>query len=739
VLGRHGNGEDRDTVSRRISLSLVLHNHQPVGNFGWVIEETYERAYLPMVEALERHPGIRVGLHYTGPLLEWIRSNRPAFLDRVRALVARGQVELVGGGYYEPILVSLSERDRVIQLARMADELERVSGVRPAGAWLAERVWEPSLPTSIVDAGYRWTILDDAHFRAASIDDEDLWGPYVTEDDGRLLTVFGTDKQLRYSIPFGSVEDAIRHLVDHATEAGDRLGFMGDDGEKFGAWPGTFEHCWGPDGWVERFFRALEAEAATIATTTPSAWLGAHGPRGRAYIPTSSYFEMGEWALPYDQGHAFEVVSRDAQASGAEWYKWLRGGFWRNFQVKYREINDLHKQMLRTSRKVHGVSDATVRALALDHLGQGQSNDCYWHGVFGGIYIAHMRLATHEHLIAAEDLADIAARRAGAAVDGVEAVDVDLDGLDELVVTTPGLTAAIDPAEGAGVGQLDVRAARHALASVMRRRPEAYHAALVAHDRAEAGGAAAAPAGTADGAVATIHDVVRSREPGLAARLHYDAYERRGGLVHLWAPGTSQDAFTRAAATELGDAHDGAYAVVEATTDGIVLGRRVALADGGIVLIRKRFAVDGDRRAPAIGLDVELENAGPAPVRFDLGIEWPVMLLGGGGNPSAYYRLGDDRTAHDATGAAHGVSAIVSGNDFIGVELTTTFAPAATAWWAPIETVSNSEFGFERVYQGSALVGVWPDVGLAPGERRAFRLHHAIATTRDAAAEELGA
>ena len=71
----------------RISLALTLHNHQPVGNFGWVFEEVYERAYLPMLEALERHPGVRVALHYSGPLLEWLAAERAAFLDRLGALV----------------------------------------------------------------------------------------------------------------------------------------------------------------------------------------------------------------------------------------------------------------------------------------------------------------------------------------------------------------------------------------------------------------------------------------------------------------------------------------------------------------------------------------------------------------------------------------------------------------------------------------------------------------------------
>src|SRR4029077_17600838 len=137
-------------MADKITLALVLHNHQPVGNFGWVIAEAYERAYEPMVAALERHPGVHIGLHYTGPLLDWIRAERPDFLDRLAVLVGRDQVELLGGGYYEPALAAIPERDRLRQLARMADEVERIGGRRPAGMWLAERVWEPALPTSIV-------------------------------------------------------------------------------------------------------------------------------------------------------------------------------------------------------------------------------------------------------------------------------------------------------------------------------------------------------------------------------------------------------------------------------------------------------------------------------------------------------------------------------------------------------------------------------------------------------------
>ena len=69
-------------VAPRISLALAIHNHQPVGNFGWVFAEVYDQAYLPMLEALERHPGVRLSLHYTGPAARVAGApSGPTFLD----------------------------------------------------------------------------------------------------------------------------------------------------------------------------------------------------------------------------------------------------------------------------------------------------------------------------------------------------------------------------------------------------------------------------------------------------------------------------------------------------------------------------------------------------------------------------------------------------------------------------------------------------------------------------------
>ncbi|HEX6868571.1 MAG TPA: alpha-amylase/4-alpha-glucanotransferase domain-containing protein [Candidatus Limnocylindrales bacterium] len=712
-------------MAPRISLALALHNHQPVGNFGWVFAEVYDQAYRPMIEALERHPGVRLSLHYTGPLLAWLRAERPEAIDRLRALVARGQVEILGGGLYEPVLASLPERDRIGQLERMGDELEMLFGARPQGAWLAERVWEPDLPTSLATAGYRWTILDDAHFRAAAIPEEDLWGPYTTEDQGHLLRVFGTEQGLRYRIPFRHVHEVIEHLRGHATEAGDRVGMMGDDGEKFGAWPTTWQHCWGEGRWVERFFEALEANADWLTTTTPSAWLAEHPPIGRVYVPTGSYAEMGEWALPADESLVYSDVLHRAQAEGRPEARWLRGAFWRNFQVKYREINDLHKQMLRVSTAVSAMPDGPAKSAALDHLYQGQSNDCYWHGLFGGIYISHMRLATYEHLIAAEDIAESACGTLRAA----EQRDLDMDGVDEVRLAADGQVVTVDLDGGAGIGAWDIRAVRHAVTAVMRRRPEAYHELL-----RQRGDGSGEDHGDGDGsAPASIHDTFRVKEPGLAARLVYDAYERRSGLVRVLPSDTAADDWAMARATELGDVVDGAFVLVELERDRLVTRREATIA-GASVTVTKTLTLGGDRRGPILEESVDLVHRGGPAIDARLGLEWSTTMLGGGGNPAAWWEADGARAGHDTSGTAAAVQAIGQGNDYVGVAIATTVDVPADAWWAPIETVSNSESGFERVYQGSGLLLSWP-LRQAAGERWSRTVRHVVATDRDRAVD----
>ncbi|HQH46921.1 MAG TPA: 4-alpha-glucanotransferase, partial [Candidatus Aminicenantes bacterium] len=154
-------------MSRGFAFLFGVHNHQPVGNFGWVFDQAAADCYLPFLRALKGHPRVKISAHYSGPLLEDFAARRGEAWDLLAELTARGQMELLGGGFYEPILPIIPEADRRGQIEMMSDYLEKHFGRRPRGIWLTERVWEPHLPSTLARAGIEYTLLDENHFQAA--------------------------------------------------------------------------------------------------------------------------------------------------------------------------------------------------------------------------------------------------------------------------------------------------------------------------------------------------------------------------------------------------------------------------------------------------------------------------------------------------------------------------------------------------------------------------------------------
>ncbi|MCE9547869.1 MAG: alpha-amylase, partial [Planctomycetia bacterium] len=191
----------------------------------------------PQSIAAEPYTNLRIALHTSGPLLEWLDANHPEYLDRLAKLVAAGRLEIIGGAYYEPILAMIPSADRVGQIRSYTRALETRLGGSVQGMWIPERVWEQSMTRDIVDAGIRYTLVDDFHFKNAGLEPDSLHGYYLTEDDGRMLAVFPGSEPLRYLIPFRDPEETIAYLGRVSDKHPGAVVVFGDDGEKFGTWP----------------------------------------------------------------------------------------------------------------------------------------------------------------------------------------------------------------------------------------------------------------------------------------------------------------------------------------------------------------------------------------------------------------------------------------------------------------------------------------------------------------------
>ena len=619
-------------------------------------------------------------------------------------LVQTGQVELVGGGFYEPILISIPPEDQREQITRLASYIEKHFGRLPSGAWLAERVWEPQLPTALAAAHVAYTLVDDMHFIAAGFEPEELFGPYIAEDRGQTVWLYPGQKALRYLVPFGKVEDVIAYLRDAASKHPGGVAAMGDDMEKFGVWPGTHEHCY-TDGWLSEFFTALEKNSDWLQMSTPGEYLATHSTLGRADLPTASYTEMLEWALPTRVRQRYHEVLKEFGAR-PEVLSFLRGGSWRGFFRKYPESNLLHKKMLRVSARIaaapvrHDGSKSVGELLqARDLLLRAQCNDAYWHGIFGGIYAPHLRTELWRNLIRAEAIAD--RQTPGALTPRVELMDYDADGATELLFTSPESQVLLKPSDGGTVAALDFRPAAATLVNSILRRPEAYHTRL-----REAAGK------TDTGAAVSIHEQTRVKEPGLERYLRYDRWPRHAFRVLIFDPARTHADYEALELREDAGFAGGAFSVKNSGPYDAELFRADSLALLGKtessapkILLIKQFTFGAAPNGSEVACEITLKLKETLEKPVAIGIESIINLLAPA-EPDRFFETPAGRNNLRFSGSLPGpILRMEDGWQRLRIAL---HAPLAEEFWvAPIETVSESEEGFERVYQGSQILALW--------------------------------
>jgi 4-alpha-glucanotransferase len=638
-----------------IRFAFGLHLHQPVGNFDHVFAQHVEDVYRPLLDALAEREFLPVVLHLSGPLLEWLEAHEPAYLDRLGRLAADGRVEILLAGFYEPVLASLPRADRVEQIGWMHDTVRRRFGVDARGLWLTERVWEPELAADLADAGVRYALVDDRHFLVTGFSADQLHAPLWTESDGKRVALFPIDERLRYLIPFRPPEETADYLRQLRT-AGHGLAVLADDGEKFGGWPGTKEWVYG-ERWLERFMGTIGAliESGEVVLSRLDDALDAVPSSGLAYLPTASYREMESWSLPPDAALRLTRLERElgeARVAGPDGAL-IRGSHWRNFLVKYPESNRMHKKMMALSAMArrHGDPPAVRRA-----IGRAQCNDAYWHGVFGGLYLPHLRDAIWRNLAAAE-----AALREGEGL-AWDVLDIDGDGNDEIWIHSPAFSALVSPARGGAIEEYTLFADGINYGNTLTRRREAYHD--LALERASE------HPDPADGSTASIHDI----EEGLRldVRPPLDADDRALFVDRVLPRGVTLEDYAR-----------GDFWTIQSWARcrcGVSVGQRnggvevVCSAPDGHSPLEKRIRFEADGRITVSWRwDPAVAEAGDS-FTTELSLAGPVRLAG---------------------------------------------APAAEEWRFTIETVAKSERGLDRTRQGESVTLRWPaELGAATAELR---------------------
>jgi alpha-amylase len=327
-------------------------------------------------------------------------------------------------------------------------------------------------------------------------------------------------------------------------------------------------------------------------------------------------------------------------------------------------------------------------------LYRGQCNCPYWHGAFGGIYLPHLRNAIYNQLIACDNLIDQATGKTSGYVEAT-VDDYNFDARQEIRLANDRLIGLIAPAAGGMLYELDVRSICHNLLATLARRPEAYHKKI------------AAGADQGNGHVASIHDRVVFKQAGLDQRLQYDRWSPKSLLDHFYDVGTNLHSVSRGEATEHGDFVQGVYeSRVRRSGDRVqVQLTRLGHVAGHDVRITKGVTLAAG--SSTLEIAYVLENLPP-----DLAIHFAVAL-NFAGLPSG----ADDRFFHDGHGNRLGqlgrqldltdAQSLNLVDEWLGIDVGLSFSRPTHLWTFPVETVSQSEGGFELVHQSVCVQPHW--------------------------------
>ena len=658
-------------MTHAVTLLFGVHAHQPVGNFPEVIEEAHLRCYKPFLETLFDYPGFRFAVHVSGWLLDWLRERFPADMALLAVMVQRGQVELFSSGDTEPVLAAIPPRDRIGQLATLNDKLTDWTGVPPRGAWLTERVWESTVVPALADTGIRYVMVDDYHFLCTGKRGDELDGYFSTEEGGLRLDLFPISEALRYRLPFSPAGEVIAHL-ENLAERGQSAAIYFDDIEKFGIWPETHDWVY-TRGWLRAMIEGVLA-SPRIRTATYADFHAQQASRGVVYLPTTSYSEMNQWPLPMPAAAVYAQLLASAKAAGHldQQRPFIRGGIWRNFLSRYAEANWMHKRMLGLSARLGEIAAPPPALVAA--LYRAQANDAYWHGLFGGLYLPHLRRAVWHNLVALEAELDALQPRPSLAL-----LDLDLDGRLETFASTPTLQLVLRD-DGLGAAhELSSYPLRHNFADTLRRYHEQYHDRIGSDPSQHHG----------EG-ITSAHDIVRCKQPIAAADIVPDAQPRVSWLDAL--DGETLTDYVQSASDPLCFQRAG-------------LAKRYALSEGTLSVSWHLRQLNGQRFATTLNLAMPSCDGFLGRYVLEDG-----SIPGGFGQP---LNLVD-------------CSRLTLEDGLLGAALQLDCSHPLEIRAQPHHTVSQSEAGFEKIMQAVEISLLWaiPDddctlhiqLSMAPGK-----------------------
>lgn len=433
------------------------------------IEDCYQNYYRPLLKVLYAHPHIPVVMFFSGILLKWMEKHHGEFLDVVAEMVQRRQLEMMGGGYYAPMLNLISRQDCIGQIELLTTYIRKRFGRRPRGCWVTEQIWEPSMPSILKSAGQDYVFLNEYHYWKAGFEECDFHIPCITEDQGKTLVVFPISNavyQNFWEMTPESIQKQLLHSTPAANPAADRE-------EQIISLIHGFHHNHRDPKHIETHLTEVLSclnelvNSNKIKVTLPSNYLRSSWKFPRGYFPATSYDEMQAYgSIVARENHPAGELSSGVGRAG-----YYYGRLFRQNLSRYNEVNLMYAKMQLVQSLTNQIrGDKYRKQAAKEELWQGQTNAPFWHGAHGGVYINNYRKEVYSALIRSEKLT----REHGIFAPSIVSLDFDMDGLKELLYQGSHINAYIHLTGGI-LFELDYLSAPWNYLDTMGRYRETYH------------------------------------------------------------------------------------------------------------------------------------------------------------------------------------------------------------------------------------------------------------------------
>lgn len=397
------------------------------------LEKEYQTIFKPLIKFLFSHPEFAFSFSVTGPQLQYYKKKKSEFITLIKQLVERKQVEILGGGFYDPVLPLLYTADRNGQIDMLSAEIRQTTGKRPRGASLFADSWDSSLVNTFDSCGLEYILLDSSFIPAKKL----KFLPLIMTNLGKQIEIFPS-----YNSEFINERTTASDFLTAVSKAVDKI----ERKDSYTQMNPARNVCINlsydvlkaliSSSFFENFLNELSG-FEKIVLSTPSQYRKVCNKKESAYIPAGVNSQISKWiSKPF-------IENENKQNSSLTVY---------DFMETYPSSRNLYNRILYVSMLVNQYKNDKMRKnSAREKLWQAENGSgliCTPKGAYSN---SRNRQQAYRHLMEAEKIL----REDGNFKESFSCFDYNGDGIDEYVCRMQNYFACISAMSGA-IQELDL-------------------------------------------------------------------------------------------------------------------------------------------------------------------------------------------------------------------------------------------------------------------------------------------